>query len=269
MKYSFMSFSCTELTLDEMLALAKDLGYDGIEPRTSSDHGHGIEFDASAQSREQAKAKAESAGIAYSCVATSCRYADPATAEDHLGDTRKAIDLAADIGCSRIRVFGGALPEGVTRDEATDAIVKCLSAVADQAGDRGVSVCVETHDDWCTPEHVAEVMRRVDHPAIAVNWDIMHPIRRGGSTMDEACEILKPWVRHIHFHDGTVPPAESGLRPIGEGGIDHKRAVELLLEMDYDGYLSGEWINWEPFEQHLPRELATMKAYERGSGGAA
>ena len=30
MKYAFMSFSCPALSLDEMLSLAKRLGYDGI-----------------------------------------------------------------------------------------------------------------------------------------------------------------------------------------------------------------------------------------------
>ena len=36
---------------------------------------------------------------------------------------------------------------------------------------------------------------------------------------------------------------------------------------DYQGYLSGEWIGWEPYDVHLPRELATMKGYERELAG--
>jgi hypothetical protein len=38
--------------------------------------------------------------------------------------------------------------------------------------------------------------------------------------------------------------------------------VQLLRAAGYDGYLSGEWIDWEPCEVHLPRELATMRVYE-------
>jgi hypothetical protein len=30
----------------------------------------------------------------------------------------------------------------------------------------------------------------------------------------------------------------------------------------YAGFLSGEWIEWQPAELHLPRELAAMKSYE-------
>ena len=36
-----------------------------------------------------------------------------------------------------------------------------------------------------------------------------------------------------------------------------------MMEIDYPGFISGEWINWEPYEQHLPRELATLKGYEK------
>jgi len=258
-----MSFSCPALSLDEMLSLAKRLGYDGIEPRISAGHAHGLEFDTPERFRREAAQKAEAAGVALCCIATSCSYADPAVVAQNAQDTARAIDLAHDTGCPRIRVFGGALPEGVLREEATDRVAQALVSVARHAADAGVTVCMETHDAWCNPADVAEVMRRVNHPAIAVNWDIMHPVRTAGSTMERAFETLQPWIRHVHFHDGTLPPADLTLCPIGEGGIDHKTAVRLLHEMDYAGYLSGEWISWEPYETHLPRELATMKGYER------
>jgi len=35
--------------------------------------------------------------------------------------------------------------------------------------------------------------------------------------------------------------------------------MALLHNHGYAGYLSGEWINWEPHEVHLPRELATLQ----------
>ncbi|GAG47584.1 unnamed protein product, partial [marine sediment metagenome] len=100
-------------------------------------------------------------------------------------------------------------------------------------------------------------------PSIAVNWDIMHPVWVAKATMDEAFGALRPWIRHVHFHDGAKSGRGLELVPIGEGEIDHRRAVQLLKASSYEGYLSGEWINWEPHETHLPRELAAMKRYER------
>lgn len=263
MKYAFMSFSCPELTLAEMLALARKLGYDGIEPRLAAGHKHGIETTIGADARRAIRAQAAASDVALACLATSCKYADPATVAANVEETLRCIDLAGDLGCPRLRVFGGQLPAGVSREQGIELLTGALGQVAAQAQARGVTVCIETHDDWSHPAHLAEVMRRVNHPAIAINWDLMHPIRQGQISMDEAFAIVRPWIRHVHFHDGSASLDKLELRPIGQGDIDHGRAVQLLQEIAYTGYLSGEWIGWEPFETHLPRELAAMKAFEQ------
>ncbi len=262
MNYAFMSFSCPQLSLDEMLSLAQKLGYDGIEPRAASHHGHGVELEAGQAERADIKAQAEARGIALCCLATSCRYADPATLKTQIEDTHRYIDLAADIGAPRLRVFGGQIAAGLSREAAIDQVSQALSSVADHAAEREVIVCLETHDDWCDPAHVAAVMRRANHPAIAVNWDVMHPVRKAGATMEGAFRTLQPWIRHVHIHDGTAEADKLALLPIGQGAYDHRRVLELLQAEGYEGYLSGEWINWEPYEIHLPRELATLKQYE-------
>jgi sugar phosphate isomerase/epimerase len=262
MKFSFMSFSTTKLSLDDVLALAKKLGYDGVEPRIDSGHAHGIELAADAATRKAARAKAAKAGIAYACLATSCTYADPAKNAGMREMTLRCIDLAADIGAPRLRVFGGGLPKGFAREQATALLAESFKSVADHAAQRKVAVCMETHDDWCDPSHVADVMKRVNHPAIAVNWDIMHPVRACGWSVENSYKTLKPWIQHLHVHDGKVDAAgKMQLAPIGTGAIDHKRGIELLKADKYAGFLSGEWIEWESYETHLPRELATLKKY--------
>ena len=262
MKYAFMSFSTPKLTLDDMLSTARQYGYDGIEPRLFASHAHGIEVTMTAAERKVAKAKAADSGIALACVATSCRYADPASSAENIEITRQCIDLAGDLGAPTIRVFGGQLGEGLSREDATDLVAESLASVAELAAQRGVLVCVETHDAWTNPPHLAAVLEQVNHPNIVINWDIMHPVRVSGVSMEQAFDVVKPWIRHVHFHDGTMKDP-CRLRPIGQGDIDHKRAVELLQGDGYQDYLSGEWINWEPYEIHLPRELATVKGYEK------
>jgi sugar phosphate isomerase/epimerase len=264
MKCSFMTFSTPELTLREVLELARNLGYEGIEPRVGENHRHGIEYAADRGTRQAAKALAADLGVAYACVATSCRYADPSDCAEHVDDTRRAIDLASEIGAPCIRVFGGQLGDGVTRADAVRMVAESLRSIADHAQERGVRVCLETHDAWCDPANVAAVMREVDHAAIAVNWDIMHPVRTAQSTVDDSFAILRPWIAHTHIHDGNLGDIFTML-PLGEGAIDHRRAVELLADIGYDGYLSGEWIAWEPASVHLPRELATMRSYIRAT----
>lgn len=265
MNYSFMTFSCPELTLDEALYQAKTIGYDGIEIRSEADHQHGVELQTTVTQREEIRGKIEDSGIAICCIATSCVYADPTKVAGKVKLTNQFIDLAGDIGCSRLRVFGGRLPEGTTREEATAQIIESLASVADHAAERGVVVCIETHDDWTDPKHLVAVMEKVNHTNIALNWDIMHPVNQSGYSIEDSYQLLKPWIKHVHVHDGTFDEAKNAtMVPIGEGLIDHQKALELLKSQAYDGFISGEWIGWEPWETHLPRELATMKDIEKG-----
>ncbi len=263
MKYAFMSFSVPELDLDQSLKIAKSYGYDGFEPRIDAGHKHGIEIGATKSVLMEARQSAEKNGVKICCIATSCSFANPTNYRENVENARAAIDLAAQVNSPAIRVFGGQIPEGVDRKKSADLIVEALFKLSDYALERDVAICVETHDSWCEPEAVADIMQRVDHPAVAVNWDIMHPVLTASSTIDHAFEILKPWIKHVHVHDGLRTENTLEFRSIGEGKVDHKTAIRLLKDSDYDGYISGEWINWEPYDIHLPREIKIMKGFER------
>ena len=263
MNYSFMTFSTPDLSLAEALRTARRFGYDGIEPRLDSKHAHGIEVAAAPDARAAIRRQVSESGVALACLATSLVFADPAAEDDMVRQAHERIDLAGDVGAPALRVFGGRVPPGLAREAAIAQVAKCLAAVADHAAARGVAVCLETHDDWCDPAHVAAVLERANHPAIACNWDVMHPVRMGLATVEQSFQTLRRWIRHTHLHDGTGGKAALKMVPIGTGEIDHKTFIRLLKQAGYTGYLSGEWINWEPWEIHLPRELATLKRYEQ------
>ncbi|GIX07468.1 MAG: hypothetical protein KatS3mg115_1871 [Candidatus Poribacteria bacterium] len=265
MRYAFMTFSTPDLSLKEVLDLARRLGYDGIEPRAASGHRHGIELETTPEQRRAIRDQVEASGVSLCCLAVSCRYADPATRTENLEQTRRYLELAADIGSPRLRVFGGKIGESLSRSQAIQLVADALAELAPFAAEHGVTLCMETHDDWCHPRDVAAVMEAVDHPNVGVNWDVLHPVRRKFATLEESFQVLRPWIRHLHVHD--VDPNTGKLTPIGTGMIDHRRLLELLASLDYDGYLSGEWIRWEvPYSEHLPQELATLRRYERELG---
>ena len=263
MKYSFMTFSCPELSLDQVLATAQKFGYEAVEPRLDAKHAHGIEVDLARPQRKEIRKKVADSGIFLSCLATSHSYANPETARQQVAETVRKMQLAADVGAPCIRVFGGKIPVGIGRRQAQDSLVDALRTAGREGRETGVVICLETHDDWCDPAHVAEVIKRVALPNVAVNWDIMHPVRVAKKTIQESFDTLKPWIKHVHFHDGVTADGNLKMVPIGTGEIDHRQAVKCLKGTAYAGFLSGEWIKWEPWETHLPRELAVMKAYER------
>lgn len=258
-----MTFSTPQLPLAKVLATAEMFGYDGVEFRLDASHAHGVEVTATAAERKTMREQLAMSGIAPACLATSIRYSNPDEEADMLKQTHERIDLAGDIGAHAIRVFGGALPKAFPRRDAIEHVAKCLLSVADHAAQQDVTVCMETHDDWCDPGHVAAVLAKVNHNAIACNWDIMHPVRMGFATIEKSFEVLRRWIKHTHLHDGVGDNSNLTLAPIGTGKIDHLTAMKCLKSIHYNGFLSGEWIDWEPFEVHLPHELATLKQYEK------
>jgi sugar phosphate isomerase/epimerase len=268
LKYSFMSFSTPEQSLDEMLETALRFGYDGVEPRVQAGHKHGLCFENPPTFLADARKKATEKGVAIACLATSCQFSNPETVSAMLDDARRAVDLASDLGSSCVRVFGGKTPDGVDQQRSLELITLSLQTLASHAANRAVVVCLETHDDWCDPKLVAEIMRRVGHPNVGVNWDVMHPVLRGFATIEESFRILRPWIRHLHVHDGAPKQNGSGvdLAPMGLGQVNHRKVIELLLGAPYQGFVSGEWINFSPWEEHLPAELDTLRRYERELG---
>jgi sugar phosphate isomerase/epimerase len=118
MKYAFMTFSTPDLALADVLEAARRYSYDGVELRIDGGHKHGVERGSGAQERAEARALARAHDVHICCIATGCRFADPAIADEHVAQALEAIDLAADVGAGVIRVFGGKVPDGVTREAA-------------------------------------------------------------------------------------------------------------------------------------------------------
>ena len=265
MYLSFMTFVCPEYELDKALATAIRYGYEAIEPRAQSDHKHGIEVSTTKKERARMKAQFADAGIQMCCLATSCRYAfaDAKDRQQMIEATKQHIELAADCGCPTLRVFGGPTPEGMDFADAKKHVSESLAAVADFAQDCSVYVCLETHDAYSRAEDAAEVVARVGHPNIAINWDMMHCIRVG-ETMPEAFAHVRDHIRHTHIHDGTWPadnPSDLTITLMGEGMVPHDEAVKLLASIDYQGALSGEWIACFEPEEVLPHDAARLREY--------
>ena len=61
------------------------------------------------------------------------------------------IDLAADLHCPFVRVFGGPIPVGLAHVAAIRLAAECLRELGDHAAVRGVKVLMESHDDWVVP----------------------------------------------------------------------------------------------------------------------
>jgi len=260
MKLSFMTFSTPELTLNEVLEVAKKYGYVGVELRISANHAHGVETTMSLDEIRKAKNIIDKSGIEIVAIATSCVFANELTFDKNLEDAKAAIKLASAFNVPVIRTFGGKYPDDTSKNKARSLLKNAYSQLAPIAEEYKVYVCFETHDMWCSPYDVAEILTYVNSEYIKVNWDLMHPITHG-FTMEESFNILKPFIKHVHLHDGKgiLNNKSLGLITTGQGSIDHKQAFDYLRSINYKGALSGEWISWDHYTKHLPREIKILK----------
>ncbi|HUT73853.1 MAG TPA: sugar phosphate isomerase/epimerase family protein [Armatimonadota bacterium] len=267
MKLSFMTFACPQWTLAQIIRGAKDHACDGFEPRVTADHAHGIELSASPEERRRAGQMVRDAGLAVSCVATSCRFAatDRAQRTDNVESLRRHLELARDVGATRLRVFGGARPEGLNLESAIAIVAQDLLAAADFAAQCGVIMCLETHDDFSRGSSVGRVLRAADHDHIRANWDVMHPYR-AGEDLAETLRWLDRKIAHVHFHDS----ADDGKALVpGDGWLPIAEYVRALARLHFDGYVSAEiWNDAGSPETILRRYAEQMRRYERLAVGS-
>ena len=243
---SVMTSVCPNMTLDETIAAMKRTGYSALEPRVEWKHDQKIESDLSPEARRDLKARFDEEGLAFSCIATSIKMADPdpEAHEKAIRDTHTYIDLAADLGCPYIRTFGGTkVTSGQVRGQmrfTAESYRQCLS----HARERGVVVLLETHDYFSNSSFTRDVVERVDDPNLQVLWDFMHP-QRFCESIDQTFRNIGKYTRHIHAHDANFTEDETKTIPsdLGAGVFDHATPLQLLSVIGFEGYFSVEVIH--------------------------
>ncbi|WP_138750896.1 sugar phosphate isomerase/epimerase family protein [Paenibacillus sinopodophylli] len=267
MKYAFNTASAPQLNLTELLAVARKYGYGGLEIRSGAGHSHGIEVTVSGEMRAAFKHEAAESGIVLTALGISSRFTTAVDAEQQIAAAAEAITLASDVGIPFVRLFCGRIVEEDSREVAMSRVVTALDRLAPLAEVGGVVLLLETHDDWSAPQTLAELLRRTAQSNLGVLWDVLHTQHEGGASPAEVVQLIGPWIKHVHVHDGVAgSKRENGhphYRAIGSGDIVHAEVIHSLQGIGFAGYLSGEWFQWEPYDIHLPRELDALKQAER------
>jgi sugar phosphate isomerase/epimerase len=246
MKLSVSTLGCPTWTLDEVLARCPGYGYDAIELR-----GIGNELDltktpdfGSTAAVAATKQRILDAGLVVSAVDSSVQFSNAALTQHNIDHGKSSIDLAAGLGAPFVRVFGGAVPEGVERSTAVELVADGLTVLGEHAlANGGVIVVLETHDAFSTGAQVVDVLARTDHPRVAALWDLHHPFRHGEAP-ERTARLLGARVKFAHVKDSR--PGE-GYCLLGDGDIPVVECLQQLRQIGYDGYVSVEWEKrWHP-----------------------
>jgi len=252
MKLSFTTLGCPNWTLQEIVKNASQMGFDGIEFRGIRDEMDISRLPEFTEGIEKTKELLSNYKIAVSGIAVSARFAviDPEEKEKHFEETRRNLKLAAQLDAHVVRVFGGHVPEGYTLEKVISILAENLREMADEAKDYGVTLALETHDDWTDSTVVSRVIEKVNHPNVGVLWDLHHPFRFNHEDPEETYANLSPYVVSVHVKDSILD--ENGqirLVLLSEGDVPIRKMLEMLIDGGYQGYVTFEW------EKRWHREL--------------
>jgi sugar phosphate isomerase/epimerase len=245
MKLAFSTLGCPAWDLEQIVSTATTSGYDGVEWRGYQEE---MELPRAAifagRARQETRRRFADAGLAFACMSSSVRLANasPEARQREREAFAAYAELAAGLGSPMVRVFGGNLPTGVTREAALPSMAAFLRELGEVAAAHGVTLVLETHDAFSTGAHVAELLRQADHPAVGALWDLHHPYREGEAP-ETTMQLLASSLRHTHVKDSQ----DGRYTLMGEGDVPLARMIGLLRENGYDGWVSVEWEKrWHP-----------------------
>jgi fatty-acyl-CoA synthase len=240
LRLAFSNLAAPDWSLERALAAVCEYGYDGFELRLID--GQPIEplnlTRATRQMVSRALARAE---VPLVCLDTSIELVQLDERE-----LNAALELAREWGAPTLRVFGGTLSPARSHAAALDEIAARLADPLELATELGITIALETHDDFSTAAAVAELLRRAASPSLGALWDVHHPYRLGESPT-EVVDVLGDRIVFVHVKDARRSNGGWDLVLLGEGEVPAAESIAALRQFGYDGWLSVEWEKrWHP-----------------------
>lgn len=226
---------CQDWAREKIIAVARAAGYAGIEFRTESKQMHGVELETTPAQRLAIRRQLEDAYLETSCLSTSqCMYwLDDAKLQASIDRAKRYVDLARDIDCPAIRVFGDGDPlasDAHPRDAIRRA-GEALRQVAQHAEGSPVIVVFEMHGWFNHWKYALGVVDCTDHPNAALNYNCDLRDLVAGS-VQETYSRIRGRFRHVHMHDLGAWT--------GRSAFPYVELFRLLQQDGYDRYCSLE-----------------------------
>ncbi|HIQ04865.1 MAG TPA: sugar phosphate isomerase/epimerase [Anaerolineae bacterium] len=264
---AFSTLACPEWPIARIITAAQEYGYDGVELRGSGAYTGHVSTDMAPADRAALRQRFADAGVLIVSVTAYTRLAqlDQAELAANLDILRRYVDLAADLGAPVIRTYGGRLQSGFSREQANQVLAGALRQAGEYAASCGVTIALETHDDFSAGAAVSAVLEQVESPAVGALWDILHPWRVS-EPVEETLRLLASRTVHVHLRDAVRTDEGTQTVFLGEGEIPVRRIMEELIAGGYEGAFVMEWERaWhpelEPPEVVLPQYASPMRAY--------
>jgi sugar phosphate isomerase/epimerase len=256
-KLAFSTLGVPGLPLPDVLRLAADHGYHGVELRAHAEEP--VHAGLGSAERADAAAQFKASGVEVLGIAGYARVAEPGEDEPVLDEMRALCELARDLGAPFVRFFPGGGTEQ-SADEADTTAARRLGLAAEHAADLGVRILLETHDSHRTGAAATRVLGLVGHRNAGALWDVMHTWL-GGEQPSTSYAAPAPYLGYVQVKDIASPEDTTPLA-LGAGVLPLAECVEVLSRDGWDGWLCWEYESrWYPDAAPLPGQLSAGREH--------
>ena len=229
MKLSFSTRGWPDLTWDEMMQTALDMGFGGIEvynlpkfnpllEKGGPFHKHKV----AATVRQLRDQK-----LVIPCFDTSADLSESAACIEVLTELMKTAHNA-----HVPYVAACALSDN------EEQVRSNLTALLDAAEQTGVSILIKTSGIYADTGRLRAMLESFASDYMGALWDMHHPYRDFDESADTTIKNLGAYVRHVHLRDSDDA---NTYNLIGEGTLPVADMIRALSSINYDGFVSLEW----------------------------
>lgn len=267
MKLSF-STNGWELSFSELIKVLAENRIQGLEIHDINAPGFEKEkpFDRANTARTK-KALFES-GVAVSCIDAVANLADKSAAAAAEAEIKRAVEVAADLGCEYVRLHAYASEKTEEKyRECDEFLFTFLPPLITFAEERGVTLLMETMGVYADTERLANFLGSFACDNFSALWDIHHTHRFAGEKAETSVKNLGKHIKHLHIKDSFVSEGKPQYCLLGEGDLPIKDVFDSLRSVNYEGYISlellPEWLeSLGSTDIVLPQFVGYMSAFE-------
>lgn len=247
MKLAFSTVGCPDYNWTEIYSMAKDLGFQGIEMRVTGGEYfslHARPF--KAENIESTLSDLKKRHLEIPCLSSNCSLKYKEKTEENIMKLMEYIELGYKLGTPYIRILADehAKEEGEVDDNHVIEVLKKLMPFAEV---KNVTLLVETNGVYADTSRLKNLLDSVPSDNIGALWDIHHPYRFKNEQPEETIRNLGAYVKYVHVKDSVMDGDKVSYRLMGEGDIPFEKAWKSLESINYEGYISFEWVrNYAP-----------------------
>ena len=242
MKIAFSTLGCPDFDWKDIYSMAKDLGFDGIEIRGLGEDIFAVDAPPFREEQvERTVEKLQKLHLEIPCLSSGCCIKDKENEQENIDEITRYINLAGKIGASYIRILADLEPQpaGEVDDSYVESVLQKLLPLAEKSG---VTLLIESNGVYCDTGRLANLLNRLASDYAGALWDIHHPFRFANEAPEQTVQNLGAYIKYVHIKDSVMTESGVQYRLMGEGDLPIADAMRALRSINYEGYVSLEWV---------------------------